>query len=79
MEVARIDEVQCLGRVRCQSAAQFRPRLLVAIAVNAADVAAVYVRDARARSKHLVVIHARKVEKYYRLFCYHGCEDRYFS
>ena len=40
MEVARIDEVQCLGRVRCQSAAQLRPRLLVAIAVNAADVVA---------------------------------------
>ena len=78
MEVARIDEVQRLGRIRRQSAAQLRPRLLIAIAVDAADVAAVDVRDVGARSKRLVVVHARKVEKYNRLFCYHGCKGRYF-
>lgn len=67
-----------VGRIRRQSAAQLRPRLLVAIAVDTADVAAVDVRDVVARSKRLVVVHARKVEKYNRLFCYHSCKGRYF-
>ena len=65
MKVAGVDEVDGLDGIRCQTAMNLTPALLVTIAIHTIHVPAIHMHDTMALGERLIIIYASKVEQDY--------------